>query len=226
MILGRLFERLLAQGVVLVATSNTPPDRLYWGGLNRQLFLPFIALIKERLELIELNGPRDYRLGRMNGMKSYLAPLGEETDAAMDEAWQRLAEGAKGAPATVPVLERELVVPQTANGVARFTFEDLCRANLGAADYLALARKFHTVLIDRIPRLGPEKRNEARRLTILVDTLYDEGVMLVCSAAVPPGEICVEGDSAESFRRTASRLIEMQSAEYLAREREAVAPAG
>jgi cell division protein ZapE len=215
MILKRLFERLLAMGAVIVATSNTPPERLYEGGLNRGLFLSFISLIEERLEVIELNGPRDYRLGRIDGLRVYLAPLGPEADAAMDEAWRRLSGSQKGEPMTLKVLERELVVPQAANGVARFSFEQLCGQPLGTADYLAIARTFHTVLIDRIPRLLVSQRNEARRFTLLIDTLYDERVKLVCSAAAAPSELYVEGDNSDAFRRAASRLMEMQSTEYL-----------
>ena len=215
MILKRLFERLLAMGTVIVATSNTPPERLYEGGLNRGLFRSFISLIEERLEIIELNGPRDYRLGRMDGLKLYLTPLGHDADAAMDEAWRRLTEGQKGGPLKLTVLSRELIVPQAANGVARFSFDALCGQPLGAADYLALAQSFHTLLVDRIPRLAPAQRNEARRFTLLIDTLYDEKVKLVCSAAAAPSELYIEGDNSDAFRRAASRLMEMQSAEYL-----------
>jgi cell division protein ZapE len=215
MILKRLFERLLAMGAVIVATSNTPPEKLYEGGLNRGLFLSFIALIEERLDLIELNGPRDYRLGRMDGLRLYLTPLGREADTAMDEAWRLLTEGHKGGPLKLDVLQREFVVPQAANGVARFSFDALCGQPLGAADYLALAHAFHTLLLDHIPRLGPAQRNEARRFTLLIDTLYDEKVRLICSAAAVPAELYVEGDNSDAFRRAASRLMEMQSAEYL-----------
>jgi cell division protein ZapE len=215
MILKRLFERLLAMGTVIVATSNTPPERLYEGGLNRGLFFSFISLIEERLEVIELNGPRDYRLGRIDGLRVYLIPLGRDTDAAMDETWRRLAGSQKGEPMTLNVLERKLVVPQTANGVARFSFDALCGQPLGAADYLAIAHAFHTLLVDRIPRLSPSQRNEARRFTLLIDTLYDEKVKLVCSAAAAPSELYVEGDNSDAFRRAASRLMEMQTTEYL-----------
>jgi cell division protein ZapE len=217
MILGRLFEKLFANGVALVVTSNTPPGGLYLGGLNRALFLPFIAMIEERLDLVALEGPRDYRRERMNGMSLYLTPLGREAETGMNEAWTRLAEGAKGAPEVLDVLERKLLVSEAANGVARFSFEALCGANLGAGDYLALARRYHTILLDRIPRLPPEKRNEARRLTLLIDTLYDEKVMLVCSSEAAPDALCTEGDAAAAFRRAASRLVEMQGEDYLAK---------
>jgi cell division protein ZapE len=215
MILGRLFEKLFAWGAVIVVTSNTAPGRLYEGGLNRQLFLPFVALIKDRLEMVELNGPRDYRLERMAGLNVYNTPLGPDADAAMNMAWRQLTDGAIGQPVELEVMQRKLLVPQAAAGVARFTFDALCGEALGAADYLALAQNFHTLLIDRIPRLGPERSNQARRFTLLIDTLYDETIKLVCSAAAPPQDLYVSGDNAEAFRRATSRLMEMQSADYL-----------
>ena len=215
MILGRLFERLFEFGVVIVVTSNTPPDRLYEGGLNRPLFLPFIALIKERLRVLELGGARDYRAERMAGVRIYNTPLGSEADAAMDGAWRRLTEGVKPIERSLEVFGRPLLVPQAAAGVARFSFAELCEQPLGAADYVVLARNFHTLLLDRIPRLGEDKANEARRLTLLVDTLYDEKAKLICSAAVPPDGLVQPAANGEWFRRTASRLKEMQSEEYL-----------
>ena len=215
MILGRLFEQLFALGSVIVATSNTPPERLYEGGLNRQLFLPFIAEIKQRLEVVELNGATDYRLQRLSGLPVYLTPLGPAADTAMDAAWQRLTDCVRGKSLTLTVLGRKLVVPQAARGVARFTFHDLCELPLAAPDYLAIARDFHTVLIDHIPALDESRRNEARRFVLLIDILYDEGVKLVCSAATPPDRLYPAGDGAEAFRRTASRLAEMQSEDYL-----------
>ena len=217
MILGRLFEQLFERGVVIVATSNTPPDRLYEGGLNRQLFLPFIEEIKKKLHIVELNGPVDYRLQRMSGLDVYLHPLDPVANAAMDAAWRRLTDSDHGAPVKLTVLGRTLTVPQAAKGVARFTFEELCARPLAAADYLAIAHSFHTVLIDHIPGLAPAQRNEARRFVVLIDTLYDEGVKLICSAAAPPEELYPSGDGADAFRRTASRLHEMQSEDYLRR---------
>jgi cell division protein ZapE len=217
MILGRLFEQLFSLGVVIVATSNTPPEKLYEGGLNRQLFQPFIALIKERLDVLNLDGAVDYRLQRMAGMKVYLTPLGPDADRAMDEGWRKLTDEDRGTPMELTVLGRELPVPQAARGVARFSFDDLCKAALAAADYLTIAHTFRTVMIDRIPVMGPEMRNEARRFVLLIDTLYDEGVKLICSAAAPPEALYTDGDGAEAFRRTASRLAEMQSADYLSR---------
>jgi cell division protein ZapE len=217
MILGRLFEQLFSLGVVIVATSNTPPEKLYEGGLNRQLFQPFIALIKERLDVLNLDGAVDYRLQRMAGMKVYLTPLGPDADRAMDEDWRKLTDEDRGTPMELTVLGRELPVPQAARGVARFSFDDLCKAALAAADYLTIAHTFRTVMIDRIPVMGPEMRNEARRFVLLIDTLYDEGVKLICSAAAPPEALYTDGDGAEAFRRTASRLAEMRSADYLSR---------
>lgn len=215
MILSRLFEQLFAAGVVVVATSNTPPQRLYQGGLNRQLFLPFIAMLKEKLDIVELNGPQDYRLQRLAQLETYITPLGPAADAAMDAAWLRLTDRKQGESQTLAVLGRKLSVPQAAKGVARFSFDQLCRQPLGAADYLEIARHFHTLLIDHIPKLGPAERNEAKRFTTLIDTLYDENVKLICSAAAPPDTLYPMGDGADAFRRTASRLAEMQSTEYL-----------
>lgn len=217
MILGRLFDRLFVEGVTIVATSNMPPDRLYEGGLNRQLFLPFIAEIKQRLEMVELNGPTDYRLQRISGINVYMTPLGPDADTAMNAAWQRLTDSTHGKPTSLPVLGRNVSVPQAARGVARFDFRDLCAQPLAAGDFLAVAQEFHTLLLDHIPQLSPEMRNEARRFILLIDTLYDEGVKLICSAAAVPDLLYPSGDGAEAFRRTASRLAEMQSEDYLKR---------
>ncbi len=217
MILGRLFQQLFARGVVVVATSNVAPDHLYEGGLNRQLFLPFIELLKSTLDAFALVGPLDYRLHRIGGLRVYLTPLSAESDWAMDAAWLRLTDEGRPLPVILTVLGRSLHVPRAAKGVARFSFDDLCVQPLAAPDYLAIAQAFHTVMIDRIPQLSAAARNEARRFIVLIDTLYDEGVKLICSAAVAPAELYREGDGAESFRRTASRLIEMQSDDYLRR---------
>jgi cell division protein ZapE len=215
MILGRLFEQFFELGTVIVATSNTPPAQLYEGGLNRQLFLPFIGLIQSNLDVLELSGPTDYRLHRMSGLDIYITPSGPEADAKMDAAWERLTDTKRGEAKTLTVLGRKLDVPQAARGVARFTFGELCGQPLAAPDYLAVAQHFHTVLIDRIPQMGAETRNEARRFTVLIDTLYDHGAKLICSAAVSPDRLYTAGDGADAFRRTASRLVEMQSENYL-----------
>jgi cell division protein ZapE len=217
MILGRLFGQLFERGVVVVATSNTPPERLYEGGLNRQLFLPFIALLQKKLDVVALDGAVDYRLHRLSGLNVYMTPLSPATDAAMDAAWLKLTDEKSPAPMTLTVLGRTLRVPRAAKGVARFSFTDLCEQPRAAADYLAVARNFHTVMIDRIPQLTPAQRNEARRFVVLIDTLYDEGVKLICSAATPPEALYPEGDGADAFRRTVSRLVEMQSDDYLKR---------
>ena len=212
MILGRLFEQFFARGVTIVATSNTPPEALYEGGLNRQLFLPFIAMIEARLDVMSLNGDVDYRLQQRARQPVYLTPLGPAADAAMDAAWKQLADGAPEKATTFPVLGRKIAVPRAVRGAARFSFAELCEQPLAAADYLAIAHAFHTVLIDHIPLIT--ERNAARRFIILVDTLYDEGVNLVCSAAAAPEALYPSGDEAEAFRRTASRLAEMQSEAY------------
>jgi cell division protein ZapE len=215
MILGRLFEQLFAAGTVIVVTSNVAPGRLYEGGLNRQLFLPFIAEIRQRLEVVELNGPTDYRLERISGLNVYLTPLSPAADAAMDAAWVRLTQGARPKSLTLTILGRPLRVPGAARGVARFNFADLCIAPLAAPDYLAIARDFHTVLIDHIPVMGETMHNVARRFVVMIDTLYDEGVKLVCSAAAAPDALYPDGKATDAFRRAASRLAEMQSVDYL-----------
>jgi cell division protein ZapE len=145
----------------------------------------------------------------------YVCPLGPAADASMDAAWQRLTDTEHGEPLVLEILQRNLIVPQAARGVARFSFGELCGEALGAADYVEIAKHFHTILIDRIPRLGAEQANEARRFTLLIDTLYDEKVKLICSAAARPQELYVDGDNAPAFRRAVSRLMEMQSADYL-----------
>jgi cell division protein ZapE len=215
MILGRLFENLLARGVVIVATSNRAPQELYQGGINRQLFLPFIAMIQERMDVIHLDGPIDYRLAKLRGFELYWTPLGSQADQGLVDAWRGLTALDHGEPMQLIVQGRALRVREQAKGVARFTFGELCEEPLGAADYLTLARNFHTLIIADIPGLGPEKRNEAKRFVTLIDTLYDARVKLVCSAAAAPDQLYPKGDVAFEFKRTASRLIEMQSAEYL-----------
>jgi cell division protein ZapE len=217
MILGRLFEQLLAAGTVIVATSNVAPAQLYEGGLNRQLFLPFIGLIEARLDIVELDGPTDYRLHRLSGHPVYLTPLSLAADTAMNGAWRRLTDCELGKPARLTVFGRSLLVPQAARGVARFSFADLCEKPLAAADYLEIARHFHTVLIDHIPVLVPARRDTARRFVLLIDTLYDQGVKLICSAEAVPDQLYPVGEGAGAFRRTASRLAEMQSDDYLRR---------
>ncbi len=216
MILGRLFEALFAEEVVIVATSNRAPDALYEGGLNRHLFVPFIEMIKARLDVLHLDGPEDYRLARLGGAPVYHTPLGPEADAAMDAAWRRLTDCSRGRPHDLIVQGRTVTVPEAARGVARFAFAALAEQALGAADYLAIAARYHTVLIDHIPMLGAEDQSAARRFVTLIDALYEKRVKLICSAAAEPAALYSEGVGAFEFARTASRLVEMQSADYLA----------
>lgn len=222
MILGRLFERLFEEGVVVVSTSNRHPDELYKDGINRQLFLPFIALLKERLAVFELNGGVDHRLRQLEAAPVYYCPLTMDADLAMEDAWARLTQGAVPQSCAIDVGGRMLQVEREAAGVARFTFEELCARPLGAADYLAIASRFHTVLLDQVPKLQIDKRNEARRFVTLIDALYEARAKLVMSADAEPQDLYPEGDGAFEFERTASRLIEMRTHDYLAAERRQV----
>lgn len=215
MILGRLFTALFEYGVVLVTTSNVEPDNLYEQGLNRARFLPFIDLLKQKLEVVSLNSPTDYRLQRIMGRRVYVTPLGPEADEVVQRRWEQLTETKSGVPMELELKGRVLKVPQTARGVARFTFADLCEAPLGPPDFLKIADTFDTVFIEHIPKLTKAKRNEAKRFVILIDALYDNHVRLVASAETAPEGIYPEGDHAFEFARTASRLNEMQSEEWL-----------
>jgi cell division protein ZapE len=218
MILSRLFTALFAAGVVVVATSNVAPDDLYQDGLNRALFLPFIALLHERLELVELDARTDYRLEKLKRAPVYYTPLSPKADAALDAAFLTLTGHERGEPTRLELMGRFLDAPQTIDGVARFDFDALCRRPLGAADYLTLAQRFHTLVLDHIPVIGANERNEAKRFIILIDALYDMRVKLIASAAGEPEALYsgVDGAEAFEFARTASRLHEMRSAEYLA----------
>ena len=218
MILSRLFTQAFDRGLVLVATSNSPPENLYKHGLNRALFLPFIELLKRRAEIVRLDAEKDYRLEKLGEGSVYVTPLGAEADAALDDIWRRLTGTDRGQPSELPMKGRVIAVPEAEKGIARFSFDNLCRKPLGASDFLKIARTFHTVLIDRIPILMDGERNATRRLISLVDTFYDNRVKLVVSAAAEPDELyrAAEGEEAFSFGRTASRLIEMRSQEYLA----------
>jgi cell division protein ZapE len=216
MILGRLFTALFDAGVVVVATSNLAPDRLYEHGLQRELFLPFIALLKEKLYVLELDGGRDWRLARLVGKPVYHHPLGPAAHEALAAAFADLTDGAPGESMTLRVKGRSLVVPCAARRVAWFGFTELCQRPLAAADYFAIAEYFAAVIIEGIPRLAPEQRDAARRFNILIDTLYEARTLLVASAEVPPEEIYADGDGTFEFQRTVSRLIEMQSEDYIA----------
>jgi cell division protein ZapE len=216
MILERLFTALFEAGVVVVATSNRAPGELYPHGLHRERLLPFLALLQHKLDLIELDSGRDYRLARMFGKPVYHYPLGEASHRALAESFAELTDGAEGTPATLAVLGRALAVPRAARGVAWFDFAELCERPLAAADYLAIAEHFAAVIIANIPRLGRDERDAARRFNTLVDTLYEARTLLIASAEVPPEGIYIAGDGVFEFRRTVSRLNEMQSAGYIA----------
>ncbi len=215
MILGRLFKGLFERDVVMVATSNVPPSGLYKNGLNRQLFLPSIALIEANMEEMELVSAKDFRLEKLEGQRLYFTPLDRASHTALGAAFTRLTGLRKGQPVEIDVKGRTLRVPEAARGVARFTFDELCDRPLGALDYLALANRFHTLVLDGIPQLVPERRAAARRFITLIDTLYDARVGLIASAEAEPDELHPAGDESFLFERTASRLIEMRSAAYL-----------
>jgi cell division protein ZapE len=218
MILGRLFTHLFEQGVVVVATSNVAPDDLYKDGLNRALFLPFVGLVKQHMDMVRLEARTDFRLEKLAGVPVWYAPRDEDADVALDVAWERLTGMFSGQPCELPVKGRVVRVPEAAKGVARFSFAELCGQPLGAGDYLRVAHEFHTILIDHIPVMDYDKRNEAKRFIILIDTLYDHSVKVVASADAEPDVLyrATEGVEAQEFRRTASRLIEMRSTAYLA----------
>ena len=214
MILGRLFEALFSAGVVIVATSNVRPDLLYRDGLNRNAFMPFIGILNSRMDTVSLDSPTDYRLGRLKGRQVYLFPLGPKADKAIQQLWLDATETDQGQSDVLTVKGRELTVPQSARGVARFDFSELCEAALGAADYIAIAAAYGTVFVENIPVFGTEKRNEVRRFITLIDTLYDRRTKFVASAAAEPEFLYPEGPHRFEFDRTISRLNEMQSDDY------------
>jgi len=218
MILGRLFKRLFELDVVVAATSNVPPSELYKDGLNRALFLPFIALIEQHMEIVPLHARADFRLEKLAGTPVWYVPADRAADAALDEAWRRLTAGHVGEAQDLVVKGRAVHVPCAAMGVARFTFHDLCQQPLAAADYLKIAHEFHTIMIDHIPVMDYERRDEAKRFIILIDTLYDNAIKLIASAEAEPDALyhASDGFEAYEFNRTASRLIEMRSQTYLA----------
>lgn len=221
-IMGRFFAALMESGTVVVTTSNRPPRDLYKDGLNRSLFLPFIDLVEERMDVLSLNGPTDYRLDRIGGLATWHSPIGDAATAQVREAFFRLTDFEPEDAAHVPSNEldlgggRSLHVPKSLKGVGVFSFKKLCGANRGAADYLAIAHAYHTVIIVGVPKMGPENRNEAIRFTKLVDALYENRVKLFVTAAAVPQHLYQAGDGAFEFARTVSRLNEMQSDEYMA----------
>lgn len=215
-ILGRLFALLLDAGIVVVVTSNRHPDDLYKGGLNRHRFLPFIEMMKQRHMLHELAARKDYRLARLTAAPVWFTPCGPKARAALNERFQSLTEGVAVAPAVIELKGRTLNVPRAAGGVARIGFDALCVEARGAADYFALAAHFHSLVLDNIPLLQPQKKNEAVRFVTLIDALYEAKVKLIASADGPPQKLYPEGDEAFEFERTVSRLMEMQSHDYLA----------
>jgi cell division protein ZapE len=217
MILGRLFARLFELGTVVVATSNVAPDDLYKGGLNRSLFLPFIGQITEHMAVLRLDARTDFRLEKLAGVKMWLVPADSAAAAALDKAWARMTGSAPCRPREISIKGRNLHVPCSAHGVARFGFAELCEQPLAASDYLRLARDYHTLMIDRIPVMDYPERNAAKRFITLIDTLYDNGVKLMASAEADPLSLYVAADGVEAneFKRTSSRLIEMGSESYL-----------
>lgn len=214
MILGRLFEQLFAQGVVVVATSNFAPDDLYKGGLQRDRFVPFIAELKRHLDVLELESPTDHRQVRMKGVAVWRTPPGPEADEALERAFMRLTDGARGRPDVVRVQGREIATDRAAHGVAWFEFDDLCAQPLGPADYLALAEQYETVILSGVPKMSPAQRNEARRFMTLIDALYEKRTRLIASAEGAPHSLYPAGEGAFEFQRTISRLVEMQTEKY------------
>jgi cell division protein ZapE len=218
MILGRLFRRMFELGVVVVVTSNVRPDELYKDGLNRALFLPFIVMIEQHMEVTRLDARTDFRLEKLAGEPVWYVPADRAADKALDRAWRKLTGGEPGSPHELAVKGRMVRVPRAAMGVARFSFHDLCEQPLAAPDYLRIAHEYHSIVLDHIPVMDSSKRNEAKRFIILIDTFYDHAVKLIASAAAEPDQLytATDGYEAQEFRRTASRLIEMRSESYLA----------
>ncbi|MCV6602747.1 MAG: cell division protein ZapE [Cohaesibacter sp.] len=217
MLLGRLFTRLFDKGVIVVATSNVEPRNLYKDGLNRQLFLPFIDLLSEKCEILKLDSRTDFRMEKLGGQPIFLHPLGRETDARIQAMWEALIEGERAPGDAISHQGRTIHVPQAYHGHARFHFDDLCAKPLGASDYLKLCELYHTIVMEGIPQLSLAKRNEAKRFITFIDTLYDNHVRLIASAQASAFDLYVaeKGTEAFEFARTSSRLIEMQSDEYL-----------
>ncbi|THD61799.1 cell division protein ZapE [Phenylobacterium sp.] len=218
MILGRLFEALFARGVTLVATSNREPDALYKDGINRQLFLPFIDLLKERLEVVTVAGGHDYRLERLRAAGTWFSPIDPDNERSFDALWRDMLDGVEETGATLEVLGRKIALPHALGGQVRASFASLCAVALGPNDYVALAERFHTVFLEDVPKLDPSRREEARRFVILIDALYEAHAKLIVLAEAQPSQLYPTGDGAFEFERTASRLEEMRSADWLAEE--------
>ncbi|HEY5289543.1 MAG TPA: cell division protein ZapE [Caulobacteraceae bacterium] len=219
MILGRLFEALFARGVTLVATSNRPPGDLYKDGVNRQLFLPFIAMLEERMEITPVGGDHDWRLDRLRAARTWLSPIDPDNEAHFDALWRELLGGDAEIGATIEVLGRAQHWPRATSGMLRAHFASLCVHALGPSDYLAIAARFHTVFVEAIPKLGPDQRDQAKRLATFIDTLYEANARLVVLAAGSPAEIYRAGDQAFEFQRATSRMEEMRSQVWLTRLR-------
>ncbi len=219
MIISRLFEALFARGVCVLATSNRHPDTLYENGLNRHLFLPFLDILKDNMEVFEFPGDVDHRLRQLSAAPVFYAPLGAQSDAGVERAWKRIIGAAKPQRTILSVQGRELVFDRTAACAVRTDFDSLCNRPLGSADYLRVARSFQTLVLENVPLLHPENRNEAKRFVTLIDALYETRTKLIMSAAAEPEELYPEGDGSFEFQRTASRLVEMRSTDYLAAPR-------
>lgn len=215
MILRRFFEALFASGVVVVATSNRPPRDLYKDGLQREQFLPFLDLVEDKMDVLELAGPTDYRLEQMRALDIYITPDGEAARAKLEAAFSRLTNGTRAHAASIPVQGRDVAIPKAAQGVALVGFKDICGRPLGPADYLEIARRYHTLIIPGIPKMTPDNMDMARRFVTLIDAMYEGHVKLICSAETEPQQLYTQGLGAFEFERTASRLVEMQSESYM-----------